>query len=441
MIKRLFRGDSRMALLKKNVIFSFLVKGWSGVVVLLMVPLTLKCLGAYTNGLWLTISSILVWIDQMDIGLGNGLRNTLATHIARGDERKARETVASTLAMLVLIILPVMFCLLLAVNTVDCYAFLNASPQKVSNLVEVISVSVMMLCGTFVLKFIGNFYMGMQLPAVSNLLTTLGQTLAFLGTLALYVTGKGTFLGIAIVNTAAPLLTYLLAYPYTFYKKYPQYRPSLTCVNLKEAKLLMNTGVQFFILQIACVVLFLSTNLIISKLFTPEMVTPYQVTFRYFQMVQFVFVILFTPFWTATTDAWESNDVKWLETSSRKLDKILLLLVTATVLMMFTSHVFYHFWVGDEVVVTWQMDLMMAIYTIVTISSNRYSYILNGIGVLKPQIVCTVIAAALYIPLCMLATELTSSIIALMAVMWIVQVPGLIVNYWQYRLAFRNKKR
>ena len=73
-------NDTRLALVLKNIISSFAIKGWSAIVALLMVPLTLKCLGAYQNGVWLTISSLLMWIDQMDIGLGNGLRNRLAVH-------------------------------------------------------------------------------------------------------------------------------------------------------------------------------------------------------------------------------------------------------------------------------------------------------------------------------------------------------------------------
>ena len=60
-------GDQRSALLVKNVLASFVVKGWASLVVLLMIPITLKCLGNYQNGVWLTISSMLVWIDQFDV--------------------------------------------------------------------------------------------------------------------------------------------------------------------------------------------------------------------------------------------------------------------------------------------------------------------------------------------------------------------------------------
>ena len=54
----LHSNSSRTGLIKKNILASFFVKGWLIVVQLLMVPLTLHCLGVYENGIWLTISSM-----------------------------------------------------------------------------------------------------------------------------------------------------------------------------------------------------------------------------------------------------------------------------------------------------------------------------------------------------------------------------------------------
>ena len=88
--------NQRTLLILKNIVASAVVKGWSALVVLLMVPLTLKMLGAYSNGVWLTISGILIWIDFMDIGLGNGLRNKLAAYLAHDEVQCARSLVSST---------------------------------------------------------------------------------------------------------------------------------------------------------------------------------------------------------------------------------------------------------------------------------------------------------------------------------------------------------
>lgn len=89
--KKIFNGNERTVLIKKNIAGSILIKGWNCIVQLLLVPITLNCLNQYEYGIWLTINSILLWIDQFDIGLGNGLRNKLAEALAKGDKGKSQK--------------------------------------------------------------------------------------------------------------------------------------------------------------------------------------------------------------------------------------------------------------------------------------------------------------------------------------------------------------
>ena len=160
--------NKRSSLLVKNVLASFFLKGWSALVSLIMIPLTLQCLGVYKNGVWLTVSSLLIWIDQMDIGLGNGLRNKLAAYMAHGEQEKARQAVSSTMAMLVCIVVPLVAVLLALVWNGNVYSFFNVSERIIPELRTALSAAVIIVCLTFVFKFVGNVYMGMQLPAVSK---------------------------------------------------------------------------------------------------------------------------------------------------------------------------------------------------------------------------------------------------------------------------------
>ena len=118
-ISALFKGDQRTVLLLKNIIGSFVIKGWNCVVQLLLVPITLNCLTQYEYGIWLTINSILIWIDSFDIGLGNGLRNQLTQSLAVGDKEKGRRQVSTTFMMLSIIIVPVVLCLLGVIHCAD----------------------------------------------------------------------------------------------------------------------------------------------------------------------------------------------------------------------------------------------------------------------------------------------------------------------------------
>ena len=126
-LKAIQKDDKRSSAIYKNIIASFAIKGWSVLVQLMLVPLTLACLGVYENGVWLTISSVFLWIDNLDVGLGNGLRNKLAIYIAENNIPKAREMVSSTMAMLTVIIVPIAFFLVVLELLGDVYGLFNVS--------------------------------------------------------------------------------------------------------------------------------------------------------------------------------------------------------------------------------------------------------------------------------------------------------------------------
>ena len=432
-------SSHRSSLLRKNILISFLIKGWSAVIVLLMVPATLHCLGEYNNGIWLTISSLLLWIDNMDIGLGNGLRNKVAEYMAHGESERTRSLLSSTFAMLTCIIIPVMLVLLLMIMAGDSYRFFNATPDKVPHLDQVLMVTVILVCTSFVFKLIGNFYMGMQLPAVSNLLIALGQTLALIGTYIVLWSGSHSLMLIALVNTVSPLLIYLLAFPYTFFYQYPQLHPSFKFVDFKEVSAVINMGMQFFIVQISSVILFMTSNILISNLFSPAMVTPYQITYRYFSTMLVVFTVICMPFWNATTDAYQRNDMQWIRNAARKLRLMTICIVAGMTIMVILSPWVYQVWIGKGIAIDIRMSIVMAVYIFTLIYSMRYSYFINGIGKLRLQLIFTAAAAIVFIPLAYLTTQWTHDIIWFMIVMCLVNIPGLIVNRIQFYKLINGK--
>ena len=425
-------SEKRSSRLQKNILVSFIAKGWSAIIVLLMVPITLKCLGEYNNGVWLTISSVMLWIDNMDIGLGNGMRNKLAIYLAHGEEHRARLLISSTFAMLTYIIIPTLLLLLLFIMTSDTYQLFNVEPTKTTNLDQVLMVTVTLVCTTFIFKLIGNFYMGLQLPAVSNLLIAMGQTLALIGTYLVYLSGSHSLLHIALVNTVCPLLVYLIAYPYTFYYKFSHLRPAFGLVDLKEAKAVISMGIEFFIIQISSVILFMTSNLLISKLFTPAMVTPYQITYRYFSILLVVFTVICMPFWNATTDAYERGDIQWIHNATRKLRLMTIGIFLCLIVMILVSSFIYTIWIGQDTTIDIRMSIAVAMYIFILIYSMRYSYFINGIGKLRLQLIFSASAAILFIPLAYLVVKFTNDIIWFIAVMCLINIPGLIINRIQF---------
>lgn len=425
-------ASNRSQLIRKNILFSFGIKGWAGVIQILLVPLTIKCLGNYANGIWMVISSMLIWIDSMDIGLGNGLRNILADKLAKGDRAGAKTCVSTTFFTLIGIILPVVCIATILCNAINIYQLLNVDPQLIPHLSAVVSVSVIIVGGTFIFKFIGNVYMALQLPAVNNALVTIGQTLTLICVFGMQQAHVNSLMWVAIAYTAGPLLSYLVAYPITFRGKYAFLRPGISAFKACMIKDLFSLGIKFFILQIAGIILFASTNLIISKLFTPELVTPYQVTYRFYSFTVMIFTVIAVPFWSATTDAYAKNDMQWIKKSMRKLNIILGGMLLAIVIQTLASPYIYKIWVGDGVRTNLMLSCLMGIYIFEIICSLCYSYILNGMGALNVQLVTTMSAAILYLPLAWFFGKAYGVDGVAMALI-LVNLPGTVINCVQYK--------
>ena len=198
-------------------------------------------------------------------------------------------------------------------------------------------------------------------------------------------------------------------------------------------------GVKFFVLQISGIVLFMTANILISKLFSPEMVTPYQITYRYFSLMLVVFTVICMPFWNATTDAYERGDMVWIRRANKKLNLMTLGIFVGMIVMVLVSNYVYKVWIDKETVIDIRMSIAMATYTFILIVSMRYSYFINGIGKLWLQLIFTASAAIVFIPLAYLIAHLTNDIIWFMAVMCAVNIPGLIVNRIQFDKLLNEK--
>jgi len=431
-INRLIRSDDdRTKNAKIHILYSFGIKGISILTYLLIVPITLNYLNKVEYGIWLTISSILMWVNTFDIGLGNGLRNKLAEAVAHKDW-KLGQLYISTCYVILIILMAIVYSLFLLINKhLDWYSIMNIDPKVTPNLSQIINISFVLFCLTFVFKIIGNVYLALQKPAVNNFLVMVGQLVALVIIYLLSFTTQGTLLIVSVVYSAAPLLVYIIASFITFLSIYPKLRPKLSLYNKKYVKDLMSIGTSFFILQIAGLILFSTTNLLISNQFGPDKVTVYNIAYRYFSVVPMLFSIVLAPIWSATTDAYIQEDYNWINKSMRKVNVLLLVTFFILLLMVAVSNYIYKIWIGESVDIPFNLTIAMAIYTYVIVGSLSYSSFLNGIGKLKLQVINTCLVALIFLPLAFGFTQKVG-IVGLTVALIIVNLPGVLLNLIQF---------
>jgi O-antigen/teichoic acid export membrane protein len=205
----------------------------------------------------------------------------------------------------------------------------------------------------------------------------------------------------------------------------------LKLVNLRSAIDLANLGVKFFWLQLSGIIQFMTSNILISKFFSPEMVTPYQIAYRYLSLVIVAFTVVCMPFWTATTDAFQRSDMAWIHQASKRMNLFTGLMTLALAVMTIVAPWVYDIWIGDSTHVPSYMTVLMALYIFLIMLSMRYSYFLNGIGALRLQLYMTV-SAILFIPLAWMVSCYTHQIMWFMIVMCLCNVPGVLANIIQF---------
>lgn len=389
--------DTLTRKVNRNIVFSFGVKGVGILLALLMVPITLDYLSKYEYGIWMTIFSILNWIYYFDLGLGNGLRNKLAEAIANEDMAKGRIYVSSTFAILTLLSFSLCVIALFVSNFIDWNKVLNVD-NSVDNLEQIINYVLICVCINFVLKTIGVIYLSFQEAWINNFLTFLGSLVAFIWILILWKTTEPSLYKVAVAVSTSPLIVYLIAYPITFIKKYPEISPKFKSIEKAEALNLGNLGVKFFFLQVACLLIFSTSNIIISNLFSPSEVTPYNIAYKYFDVASMIFMIMINPFWSAITNAYTKNDYSWIKESINKILRLWLLTLIVLAIMVSMSQIIFKIWIGDEIEISYSLSLSIAIFVAIFLWTNIFSYYVNGVGHLNLALYTMIGAALLFIP-------------------------------------------
>lgn len=393
------RGHERSQNIKKNILFSVLIKGGSIVISFLLVPLTLGYLGAVDYGIWLTLSSVVAWFGFFDIGLGNGLRNKFAEALALGNKELARSYVSTTYFGLT-VIFGILWLIFIVVSFfVDWNAIFNAPPDQSQNLHILIVYVFSLFLIRFVLKLLSVIITADQRPAISNTFDPLSNVISLIVIYFLTITTKGSLMYLGMAVTASPVVVLGVASVYFFGRDYREYRPSVSYVRMSQLKELTGLGFRFFIIQIAVLVIFSTDNMIIAQVLGPEHVTPYNIAFKYFNSVTMAFAIIMTPLWSAYTQAYTKNDIPWIRNITRKLTRFWLLILATVILMIAVSGPFYSIWVGDQIKIPFLITLFMGVFILISTWNNVYVYFINGTGKIRLQLYSSVISAVVNIPL------------------------------------------
>ncbi|MFA5012843.1 MAG: oligosaccharide flippase family protein [Ignavibacteria bacterium] len=401
-LKSSFLGGSiRSQKAKKNILLSFVFKGFSVFAVFLLVPMSINYLNVLEYGIWVTISSLLAWLTLFDLGLGNGLRNKLAESLAKDDKELGRIYVSTAyfaLTIIVSIFLIIYFSLGIFID----WSSVFNTPAELKPEVNKLANFVMLFFGLqFVLKLIITILTADQKPSYNDFLGFLTNISSVIIVWILTHNTSPSLFVLGMSLSIIPVILLLLITVFNFSNRYRFLIPSPKFIHIKYLRGLSDLGIRFFIIQISTFFIFGSASIVLTQLIGPESVTSYNIVFRYFSIINMVFYIILSPVWTGFTDAFYRKDFSWIKNTIKKLNKIGIILIIFTIIMVLVSGFIYDIWLGKNrsFDIPFLLTTTMGLYVIAMTFVSPYMYFLNGSGKIYLQFILSIIIIISYIPL------------------------------------------
>jgi len=397
--------NQRSKNITSHVIISFLYKGGSILSTFLIVPLTIKFLEIDDYGIWLTLSSFISWFSFFDVGLGNGLRNKFVEAKAGGNFNLAKAYVSSAYFTIGLISI-MLILIFLALNFfIDWSHLFNTNLSKQKELSILMPIVFSFFCLQLIVKLITTIYTADEQHSTQGKVTFYSSFLSLFGIYLMTNFAESSLLLFGIIISAIPFLLLLFLNFYAFSDTYKVYKPSFRLWNKKYLKDIFGLGFTFFIIQIAGIILYSTDNFIISYIFSPSSVVPYNIAYKYFSISTMVMSLIATPFWSSITNAYHTMDYVWISSGMKSLFKITFLVLILNIILYFLSSAAYVIWTDDMVKVDSSLSILMCIFYLLSLFVTPFTIFLNGIGKIKLQAYQSVVVALLNIPFAFLLAE------------------------------------
>ena len=411
-----------------------MLKSISILISFILIPLTIDYLNPTKYGIWITLTSVIGWFSFFDIGLGNGMRNKFAIAKAEGKEVLARTYISTTYALITVISVILFFLFFIVNQFLDWGKILNTSTD-ILELEKLVFIVFSVFCFQFVARLINAVFLADQRPAMSKAINTLASIISLIVVYILIKTTNGSLLYLGASFSIINLLIPFLVGVWVFNTSYKKYKPSLKFIDFKYARELLSLGGAFFLGQVAALIVFSTDNIIITQLFGPEEVTPYNIALKYFGVVTVTFTIITSTFWSGFTEAYHQNDMDWIKRIIKKVTQLWFGAIFILIGMVVVADTVFDLWLGqDKIKVPFLLSLFMASWVAVSSGASIYGNFVTGISKMRLALYHSVFVAIVNIPLSIyLASNFNLGVSGVILATLIGEIPLFVLLFIQYK--------
>lgn len=397
-----------------NIIYSFGIKGLSMFIALFTTPVYIRYF--HNNeimGVWFTILSVLAWILNCDMGIGNGLRNKLVGAMESADPEEGKKYVSSAYIFSCVVAAVIIAAVIFLSGLVNWNKIFNVDDRILDNrtLTTAVIILIMSICLQIILRLITSILYALQkafIPSLLNLITNVVM-LAFT-TIATAFGVNGSFINIALAYLIAVNLPLVIATLYVFGISNPELRPNARLYDYKYAVSTLKIGGAFLWLQLMAMVLNSTNSYLVTIFLGNAAVVDFNIYFKIFSMIGTFVALGSTPIWSAATKAQVENNYKWLYSLFKKFSALSFLGILGNFVLILPLQFVFDLWLGESTIpVDYMTAFIFAAFGAVMIWSSSITCFANGLGELKLQTILLTIGAIIDIPLTYVLAKLTNS--------------------------------
>jgi|UPI00047DD6BC O-antigen/teichoic acid export membrane protein len=332
-------------------------------------PITIRYLGQERYGFWVTISTTIMMLAVLDLGIANTLTNSISKAYAKRSEAMAKQYYAT--AFWATCVIAVLLGILGAaiwphINWGRLFGLSDSVMARQAGQCAAISFSYVLL--SLPLGLANKVMSGYQRVPVTNFFAMLSSVLS-LGAIILVVRIHGTVVDLMAAFCSAMLLGTILLNLWMGIRHKPRIQPTPRRFHLGAAREIMGHGMLFFVLQIAGLAVFNTDNLIIAHYLGAEEVTPYAVTWRLVGYASVLQSLLVPSLWPAFSEAYVGHDMVWIRAAYRRVMRATLLIVISTAFLIgLSGQWIIRIWAGKAAVpslaLLWGMCFWVVMFSI-----------------------------------------------------------------------------
>ncbi|MDF4201858.1 oligosaccharide flippase family protein [Maribacter sp. SA7] len=442
LIQSYFQGNSRTNLLVKNVFSSLILRGLGTAINFLFVPLVINFVNAERYGIWLTLSSVLTWFTLLDIGFGNGLRNKFSEAVALDDIKEQRKLVHTTAAVLILISAVIFILNVVFTDQIKWDEFLGVDVSYRTELQQLVFLLISFFSLQFIFQIYNPIQYALQKPAMIARTILVGNALGLIGILYLREFSEPSLFNLGFVVMGSNVLSIFLFTAYFFIVQRRDLIQKIEKPTMDTLGSIFSLGIKFFFLNIAYMVQFQTSNFLISKYFTPEKVTEFNIAFKLFSVASLVFGIILSPVWSSVTNAQVNNDYTWIKKLIKKLLLIWGVIAAGSLIVLMIAPTIYNLWIGDIITIPFITSLGVVLIVLSNCFSEIFISVLNGMGKVNLQFYISIFVIIFFVPIAyFLSVEMGYGIFGICMAIVVTNVNGLLVAPYQVYVEMRKNRK